>query len=53
MTPFGLAPGNCEPVSWHGTASGEVVNVDCFSPSRHFQNREFSVAYARGTNLMG
>jgi hypothetical protein len=49
----GATTGECEVVSWHGTTTGQVINVDCFSPSGAPQNNAFSLSYARGTNLMG
>ncbi|HEY3903375.1 MAG TPA: hypothetical protein VGM14_05705 [Streptosporangiaceae bacterium] len=55
VTPFGAQPGNCELVSWTGSAQGELVNVDCFGPGPGHvaQNREFIVAYATTSSLMG
>lgn len=31
VTAFGSGPGDCKPISWTGTAKGEVVDVDCFA----------------------
>jgi hypothetical protein len=55
VTPYGGQPGNCEAVSWTGSAKGELVNVDCFGPGpRHApQNRAFIVTYANASSLMG
>jgi hypothetical protein len=55
VTPFTTAPGNCEVVSWTGSAKGELVNVDCFSPGPNPmpQNHAFIVTYATTSSLMG
>lgn len=55
VTPVGAQPGNCELVSWTGSAKGELVNVDCFGPGPGHvaQNREFIVTYATSSSLMG
>lgn len=47
------APGHCGLASWHGTKSGEIVEVDCFSFSGKRQNEPFGVSYVRSNNLMG
>ncbi len=55
VTPFTSAPGNCEVVSWTGSAQGELVNVDCFAPGPNPvpQNHAFIVTYATTSSLMG
>jgi hypothetical protein len=53
VTPVGAQPGNCELVSWTGSAQGELVNVDCFGVGHAAQNREFIVTYATASSLMG
>ena len=55
VTAYGAQPGNCELVSWAGSAQGELVNVDCFGPGPGHvaQNRKFIVAYATASSLMG
>ena len=55
VTPVGAQAGNCELVSWTGSAKGELVNVDCFAAGLGHapQNREFIVTYAASSSLMG
>jgi hypothetical protein len=55
VTPVGAQSGNCELVSWTGSAKGELVNVDCFAagPGHAPQNRKFIVTYATSSSLMG
>ena len=53
VSPYGSTAGDCQPVGWHGSASGEVVNVDCRNSAGAFANRQFTVTYAAASNLMG
>jgi len=55
VTPVSAQSGNCELVSWTGSAKGELVNVDCFAAGLGHapQNREFIVTYAASSSLMG
>jgi hypothetical protein len=47
------APGRCDLAGWHGTRTGEIVDVDCFSFSGKRENEPFGVSYVRSNNLMG
>lgn len=53
VTAFGGGPGDCKPVSWTGSAKGEIVDVSCFGLGGVRQNREFIVTYATANSLMG
>jgi hypothetical protein len=53
VTPFGAGGGNCVLAGWTGSKSGEVVNVDCYSPAGSRQNRRFDVLYASTNNVLG
>ncbi|HTZ92457.1 MAG TPA: hypothetical protein VMB74_08690 [Streptosporangiaceae bacterium] len=53
VTPFGSGGGNCVLTGWTGTKTGEVVNVDCYSPAGSRENREFDVLYASSNNVLG
>ena len=53
VSPYGHTAGDCQPVGWHGSASGEVVDVDCRNAAGAFANRRFTVTYAAATNLLG
>jgi len=53
VTPFGSGGGNCDLAGWKGSKSGEVVDVDCYSPTGSRQNREFDVLYASTSNVLG
>ncbi len=53
VSPYGLTAGDCQPVGWHGSATGEVVDVDCRNAAGAFANRQFTVTYAAANNLMG
>ncbi len=46
-------PGGCELAGWHGTKSGQVINVDCFALSGARQDRTFGVSYVAKSNLLG
>jgi hypothetical protein len=46
-------PGGCELAGWHGTKSGQVIDVDCFALSGARQNRTFGVSYVAKGNLLG
>ena len=53
VSAYGAEPGDCELVKWYGSATGEIVDVDCYNVSHHAQNRNFMVTYASASNLMG
>jgi hypothetical protein len=53
VTPFGSGGGNCVLAGWAGSRSGEVVNVDCYSPAGKPSNRKFDVLYASTNNVLG
>lgn len=53
LSPYGNAPGGCELVGWTGSASGELVNVDCFGVGHVPADRDFIVTYASGNSLLG
>lgn len=53
VTGYGNAAGNCQTTGWRGSATGEIVNVNCRNSAGHFANREFMVTYAAANNLMG
>ena len=48
-----VAPGDCEIAGWHGTRTGQVIDVDCFAATGASQDQGFTVTYVRGNNLMG
>jgi hypothetical protein len=45
--------GDCELAGWHGTRTGQIVDVGCFSASGGRENRSFGVSYVRYGNLLG
>jgi hypothetical protein len=53
VSPYGNAAGDCQPVAWHGSPVGEVVDVACRNAGGAFANRVFMVTYAATNNLMG
>lgn len=53
VTLFGSSGGDCEIGGWHGTATGQLVDVRCFAPSGAPRNSMFSVTYVRRNNLFG
>ncbi len=53
VSPYGAGPGDCGPVSWHGTKHGEIVRVNCYAPAGALENRDFMVTYASANNLLG
>jgi hypothetical protein len=53
VTAYGLEPGNCDLAGWTGSAKGEVVNVDCYTPNRKAEDRKFVVTYATASSLLG
>ena len=53
LSDINITTGNCEIVGWHGTPTGQVIDVDCFSVTGTPQDRDFLITYARGNNLMG
>jgi hypothetical protein len=53
VSPYGLTAGDCQPVGWHGSATGEVVDVDCRNAAGAFANRQFTVTFAAANNLLG
>jgi hypothetical protein len=52
VTPYGSSAGVCDPVSWHGSAHGEIVDIRCSGPGNIAENRDFLVTYAATDNLM-
>lgn len=53
VSAFGPGAGSCQVASWKTTTSGELIGVRCFSATGMLQDRQFTVVYARGNNLMG
>jgi hypothetical protein len=53
VTAYGPGPGACQVVSWRTVSTGEQIGVACFGPGGIPGNRDFTIAYARGNNLMG
>jgi hypothetical protein len=53
VSPYGAEAGDCELAGWHGTAAGEVVDVNCFTAAHAAVNRRFMVTYAATNNVMG
>jgi hypothetical protein len=53
VSPLGSGPGTCQTGAWTATKTAQKITVLCFGQSGAPQNREFSVSYARGNNLMG
>lgn len=53
VTAYGTSAGFCDPVSWTGSAAGEVVTVDCFGARYAPQNKKFMVSYAASGSLLG
>jgi len=49
----GWVSGTCEVTAWHGTPSGEVVDIGCHDSRGKFLDLPFDVTYVRGNNLMG
>jgi hypothetical protein len=43
---------NCVIAGWHGSTSGQVIDIDCFSGA-HLANTGFAVVYASATNILG
>jgi hypothetical protein len=50
---YGGGAGSCQIASWKGTKTAQLVGVDCFNSAGAPQNRDFTIEYARGNNLMG
>jgi hypothetical protein len=53
VTAYGAGPGGCQVVSWRTVSTGELVGVACFGLGGVPGDRDFTIAYARGNNLMG
>ena len=53
VTPYGAGGGSCQAMMWTASATAQQIIVRCFGPSGARQDREFTVAYARGTSLLG
>jgi hypothetical protein len=53
VSPYGSGPGNCQVASWHTTSAGQQIGVACFAVGGAPMDREFTIVYARGNNLMG
>jgi hypothetical protein len=52
VTPYGSSAGVCDPVSWHGSVHGEIVDIRCSGTGNNPENRDFLVTYAAADNLM-
>jgi hypothetical protein len=53
VSPFGVGAGSCQVAASRTTSIGEQIAVRCFTATGIPQNRQFTVVYARGNNLMG
>jgi hypothetical protein len=53
VTTGGSGGGNCVLAGWHGSAAGEVVDVNCFSASGKPHKESFFAAYDRHSNVTG
>lgn len=53
VSAYGPGAGSCQVVTSRTTRIGEQIEVACFTASGVRQDRDFTVAYARGNNLMG
>jgi len=53
VSAYGASAGGCQLAKWTATRTAQLIYVDCFAPTGGPQNRDFTVAYARGNNLMG
>jgi hypothetical protein len=53
VSPVGAGAGNCQVATWQATKTAQKITVACFSATGAPMNRQFTVAYARGNNLMG
>ena len=49
----GSAPGSCQLGSWTATTTAQKITVRCFDQAGTLKDLPFTVAYARGNNLMG
>jgi hypothetical protein len=53
VSAYGPGGGNCQVAGWRGTRTSQQIQVDCFTAAGARQNREFTVEYVRGNNLLG
>jgi hypothetical protein len=53
VSPVGSGAGNCQIATWKATKTAQKITVACSNASGAPLNRQFTVAYARGNNLMG
>src|SRR5262249_30215671 len=53
VSAYGFVPGSCQLAKWTATPTAQLIYVDCFSVTGAGQDRDFTVSYARGNNLMG
>jgi hypothetical protein len=53
VTTDGSGGGNCVLAGWHGSAAGEVVDVNCFSAAGKPHKESFFAAYAKHSNVTG
>lgn len=53
VSAFGATAGDCQLKSFAISSSSAVSNVLCFSPAGALMDRQFTIAYAQGNNLMG
>jgi hypothetical protein len=53
VSPYGTGAGSCQIGNWAATRTAQKITVLCFDHSGTPEDRQFTVAYARGNNLMG
>jgi hypothetical protein len=53
VSPYGPGGGSCQVGNWTATRTAQKITVLCFDHSGIPQDRQFTVSYARGNNLMG
>ena len=53
VSPVGAGAGNCQIETWTATKTAQKITVVCSTQDGGLRNRQFTVAYARGNNLMG
>ena len=53
LSAYGNTPGDCELGGWKGSASGELVNVDCYGVGHVLADRDFIITYASANSIMG
>ncbi len=53
VSPFGPGAGHCQVETLTATKTAQKITVVCSSATGALENRQFTVAYVRGTSLMG